>query len=190
MRAGVRYISNRSRVRRYLDLAADAEVIHLQQTLNAFGSNVATHFLRKQSTAAKIVTLHELDPEQISVPAANEVYNEADAVIVLDSDMKRKLVLTGVAEDLIHVVPVGVCLAPAHHTARDGIVFYGGHHLNKSKGFHILVQAYRRLLTVPRSRFRSFEFMAITGRSRRPVRLNWQVRTASHTQLNGLMTCP
>ena len=144
-RYGIRYASNHIRVARYLGLAPRANIIHLQQTLNAYGCDIAFHLLRRRMAAARVITLHELDPEQTDFPAYNKIYNMADAIIVHDSAIKEKLVSTGVAENLVHVVCCGTDLAESENLARDGIVFYGGHHLDKGKGLGVLLQAYRCL---------------------------------------------
>ena len=141
---------------RFAGLAAGADVIHFQQTLNAYGADVAFHLLRRRLPAARVVTLHELDPEQTAFPVRNQTYNLADAVIVHDSLIKEKLVSAGVAADLVNVVCCGTDLAEGENVARDGIVFYGGHHLNTNKGLGVLLQAYRclkdRWPAVPRLR--------------------------------------
>ena len=133
------------RASRYAGLASGADVIHFQQTLNAFGADVAFHLLRRRSGATHVITLHELDPEQIDFPIRNQTYNLADAVIVHDSLMKETLVSLGVAANLVHVVRCGTDLAEGDNVTRDGIVFYGAHHLTTNKGLGVLLQAYRRL---------------------------------------------
>ena len=145
LKCGIRYASNHLRAARYAGLASGADVIHFQQTMSAYGADVAFHLLRRRVDAARVITLHELDPEQTNFPVRNQTYNLADAVIVHDSVMKEKLVSLGVAANLVHVVRWGTDLAEGENVARDGIVFYGGHHLNKSKGLGVLLQAYRRL---------------------------------------------
>ena len=156
LKFGIRYASNYFRASRYAGLASEADVIHFQQTLNAYCADVAFHLLRRRSGAARVITLHELDPEQTDCPVRNQTYNLADAVIVHDSLMKEKLVSTGVAANLVNVVCCGTDLAEGENAARDGIVFYGGHHLKTNKGLGVLLQAYRclkdRSQAVPRLR--------------------------------------
>ena len=101
LKFGIRYASNYFRAARYAGLAAGADVIHFQQTLNAYGADVAFHLLRRRLGAARVITLHELDPEQTDCPVRNQTYNLADAVIVHDSLMKEKLVSMGVAANLV-----------------------------------------------------------------------------------------
>lgn len=145
LKAPIRKAGNRFRASRYAELGAGADVVHLQQILHAYGSDVAFRLLRQHLGAARVVTVHELDPEQTRFPENNQGYNLADAVIVHDSRMKDKLVSLGVAAELIHVVCCGTDLGEDDGVARDGIVFYGGHHLLTNKGLPLLMQAYRLL---------------------------------------------
>jgi glycosyltransferase involved in cell wall biosynthesis len=145
LKCGIRYANNYFRASRFAGLASQSDVVHFQQTLNAYGAAVAFHFLRRREPAARVVTLHELDPEQTAFPLRNQTYNLADAVIVHDHLIKELLVSAGVAANLVNVVRCGTDLAEGENVARDGIVFYGGHHLNTNKGLGVLLQAYRRL---------------------------------------------
>jgi glycosyltransferase involved in cell wall biosynthesis len=145
LRVGVRAASNTLRAKRYVDLASGADVMHLQQILAAYGSDVAFRFLRRPSDSARVITLHELDAEQVDRPERNRTYNLADGLIVHDSAIKEKLVSWGVAPELARVVCQGTDLEEGESVARDGIVFYGGHHLDEGKGISVLLNAYRRL---------------------------------------------
>jgi glycosyltransferase involved in cell wall biosynthesis len=154
------------RVARYADLAPQADVIHLQQTLGAFGSDIAFRLLRRRLDAARVVTLHELDPEQTDFPERNLTYNLADALIVHDSWMKERLVTLGVDAERVHVVRCGTDLSEGERLPRDGIVFYGGHNLNKGKGLAVLLQAYRLLkdrATAPIPRLRIHGHYGVTA---------------------------
>jgi glycosyltransferase involved in cell wall biosynthesis len=143
LKSGVRHFSNHRRVARYADLASGADIIHLQQTLNAYGSDVAFKLLRQPVSAVRVITAHELGPEQVKHPELNRAYNLAGAVIVHDNSMKEKLVSLGVDAEKVHVVCCGTELAEASDVPRDGIVFYGGHHLFSNKGLSVLLLAYR-----------------------------------------------
>jgi glycosyltransferase involved in cell wall biosynthesis len=145
LRAGIRSLSNARRAKRFADLASGADVIHFQQILGAYGSDVVFRFLRQRSNAARVITVHELDDEQTDFPERNRTYNLADAVVVHDSLLKNKLASLGVAEDLVHVVRQGTDLEEGESFARDGVVFYAGHHFNEGKGIEILLSAYRSL---------------------------------------------
>ena len=145
VKCGIRNWSNHNRAARYVSLASDAHVIHFHQTLAAFGSDVTFRLLRQPVGAARVITIHELDAEQIDSPKRNQAYNLADAIIVHDSLLKEKLVSLGVELDRVHVLCCGTDLTEGENVVRDGIVFYGGHHLDKSKGLEGLFQAYRHL---------------------------------------------
>ena len=145
LRSGVRAASNNLRAKRYVDFASTADVIHLQQILAAYGSDVAFRFLRRRSPVARVITVHELDAEQTDRPEGNLTYNLADALIVHDSAIKKKLMSFGVEPDLTHVVCQGTDLEEGESVAREGVVFYGGHHFNEGKGIGLLMTAYRRL---------------------------------------------
>jgi glycosyltransferase involved in cell wall biosynthesis len=139
------------RGKRYASMSADAEVAHFQQILNAYGSQVVFSWLRQPSGASRIVTVHELDADQLKSPKSNETYNLADAIIVHCEEMRQHLIRLGVRQEKIHVVLHGVNLpAPAAFAPaaaeeaehlREGIIFYGGHKLMSGKGIETLFKA-------------------------------------------------
>jgi len=145
IRAGVREASNSRRARHYVKLAEHADVMHVQQTLGSYGSDVIFHFLREKTGIARVITVHELDAEQTANPEYNLTYNQADALIVHDKAMKNKLAALGVHPDLVHVVCQGTHLAEGESVARDGLVYYGGHHFDEGKGVDVLLNAYKLL---------------------------------------------
>jgi glycosyltransferase involved in cell wall biosynthesis len=104
---------------------------------------VVFHWLRRPSAAARIVTIHELDPHQLEFPAKNRIYNAADAVIVHCEEMKERLVKLGVQPKRIHVVLQGVEIPAVEpgNDRREAIVFYGGHKLMTGKGIQTLFKA-------------------------------------------------
>lgn len=130
------------RARKYRQLSAGAEVVNFQQTLNAYGSTVLFHWLKQRSTAARVVTIHELDRHQLEKPQSNEIYNKADAIIVQQEAMKDQLVGLGVEADRIEIVLHGTALpALDSRQPREGVVFYAGHHPWRGKGTHSVFQA-------------------------------------------------
>ena len=134
------------RISRYLRDAVDSDVIHFQQTLGAYGSNSAFRLLKRGAIAARVITVHELDPEQSANPGKNTAYNLSDAIVVHDVVMKEKLVSLGVSSELVHVVCWGTDITDFDDVGlRDGIVFYGGHNLNKGKGLDVLLQGLKSL---------------------------------------------
>src|SRR5215469_14200036 len=112
------------RAKRYASRSRNSEVVHFQQILNAYGSTVVFHWLRQPSDAIRIVTVHELDRDQVEVPEKNQLYNLADGIIVHCEDMKRRLIDLKVQEDKVHVVLHGVSVPEAlPNVRRDAIVF-------------------------------------------------------------------
>lgn len=142
LRVRVRHISYLLRAKRYWKLSKEAELVHFQQILNAYGSSVVFHWLNQRSTAARVVTIHELDAYQMQFPEKNRIYNEADAIIVHCNELKEKLVGLKVEPDKIHVILQGTDIPKQKGTDhREGIVFYGGHKLMIGKGVENLFEA-------------------------------------------------
>jgi glycosyltransferase involved in cell wall biosynthesis len=130
------------KARRYAQLSKNAEVVHFHQVLNAYGAKALFHWLRQPSNATRIVTVHELDPDQLDAPESNRAYNLADGIIVHCEDMRQHLLRLNVQEDKIHVVLHGTELpATLHEGPKEGIVFYGGHFLTHNKGLDSLFKA-------------------------------------------------
>ncbi len=142
LRNRVRYYSYYFRARKYEQLSRPTELVHLQQTLNAYGSAAAFQWLQMPSAAAKVITVHELDPFQTRHPHMNALYNRADAIIAHCREMKEKLISLGVQRERIYVVPHGVDLpSRSADRPREGILFYGGHKLMSGKGIETLFKA-------------------------------------------------
>ena len=140
--------SSTTSARKYRKLSAGAEVVNFQQTLNAYGSTVLFHWLNQRSQAARVVTIHELDRHQLESPESNKTYNKADAIIVQQGAMKDQLVGLGVNPNKIEIVLHGTDLpAIDEHQAREGIIFYCGHHPLKGKGLQAVFQAMAVLKT-------------------------------------------
>jgi glycosyltransferase involved in cell wall biosynthesis len=137
----LRQVLYRARAKRYLAHARGAEVMHFQQTLNATGCATVYNWLRLPSDAARVVTVHELDPHQVDIPEVNKAYNLADRVIVHTEEMKTDLVNLSVQADLIDVIPQGVNIGPLPDETRSGLLYYGGHRLTGTKGFETLLEA-------------------------------------------------
>ncbi len=136
------------RARKYRKLSAGAEVVDFQQTLNAYGSTVLFHWLNQRSQAARVVTIHELDRHQLASPESNKIYNKADAIIVQQGAMKEQLIGLGVDPGKIEIVPHGTDLPIIdENQAREGIIFYGGHHPLQGKGLHAVFKAVALLKT-------------------------------------------
>lgn len=141
----LRQINYRQRAKTYLSHSGDANILHMQQTLNAYGSVATFNWLRLPSRAARIVTVHELDPYQLDFPKSNLAYNRADRILVHAREMKEKLVNYGVNSGRIELMEHGVEIQPLPQESRQGIIFYGGHFLGKGKGLETLFQAMARV---------------------------------------------
>lgn len=134
------------RARKYSQLSNGADLVHFQQILNAYGSDVVFHWLNQPSNAARVITVHELDGRQVECPDKNVTYNKADALIVHCEELREKLIHLGVKPDKIHVVLYGTLLPETDESRpRQGILFYGGHKLMSGKGLDTLFRAMRLL---------------------------------------------
>jgi glycosyltransferase involved in cell wall biosynthesis len=130
------------RAKRYSKLAKNANVVHFQQILNAYGAKAVFHWLNQPSNATRIVTVHELDPDQLDAPEKNKIYNRADGIIVHCEEMRERLIRLGVQEEKIRIVLHGTNMqASFPDTPRAGIVFYGGHFLTHNKGLDCLFKS-------------------------------------------------
>lgn len=123
-------------------MSKGAEIVHFQQILNSYGSSAVFHWLKQPSKATRVVTVHELDHDQIEFPERNKTYALADGVIVHCEEMKRKMAQLGVPEEKLHVVLHGADIpaAPAENQ-RSGIIFYAGHKAMTGKGIQTLFPA-------------------------------------------------
>ncbi len=147
IRLGLRNLLYRRHAARYAALSGAAEVVHFHQIANAFGADVVFHWLRARSQAARVVTVHELDEEQLEFKVRNRTYNRADAIIVHCEDMRRQLVELGVKDRLIRVVLHGTAVTPlSEDAAREGLVYYGGHFIMRGKNVQAMFEAYALLL--------------------------------------------
>jgi glycosyltransferase involved in cell wall biosynthesis len=130
------------RARKYHVFSAGAEVVNFQQTLNAYGSTVLFHWLKQQSPAARVVTIHELDRHQLESPESNRAYNKAEAIIVQQGAMRDQLIGLGVDRSKIEIVLHGTDMPPIYENQpRDGIMYYCGHHPFRGKGLREVFQA-------------------------------------------------
>ena len=137
-RGGISYF----RAKRFANLSKGAEIVHFQQILNAYGSSSVFHWLKQPSNATRVVTVHELDHDQIEFPERNKTYALADGVIVHCEEMKLKMAQLGVPEEKIHVVLHGADVpASSSENQRNGIIFYAGHKAMTGKGIQTLFPA-------------------------------------------------
>ena len=143
LRTQVRNLACWERARQFHRRDGAAEVLHFQQILNATGSVTVFHWLRMPSHAARVVTVHELDPYQLDFPESNLQYNRADRIIVHFQELKDSLCKLGVEGQRIERRAARRGDPPVGGRAAEGIIFYGGHHLSSGKGFNTLLQAMR-----------------------------------------------
>jgi glycosyltransferase involved in cell wall biosynthesis len=142
LRGAARGMMVTRKAKKYAELSKGAEVVHFQQILNAYGSRGAFAWLKQPSAAIRVVTVHELDADQMEQPAVNLTYNLADAVIAHCEEMRQQLIKLNVHPEKVHVVLHGTDLPELTPNAkREGIVFYGGHKLMSSKGIESLFKA-------------------------------------------------
>ena len=142
MRSAARTVLLSLRAKRYAKLSKNANVVHFQQILNAYGANAVFHWLGQPSNAIRIVTVHELDPDQLAAPEKNRIYNRANCIIVHCEEMKARLVELNVEESKIRVVLHGTNIPTSSPVGtREGILFYGGHFLTHNKGLDTLFKA-------------------------------------------------
>lgn len=148
-RFAIKHVFDDLRATRYERLARDgSDVVHFQQTLAAYGSDVVFRWLKRRGTARKVVTVHELDAQQVHDPSLNLAYNLADMVLVHDGALGRRLIETGVEPQRVQQVCHGVRVGsnpPSGFGQRRDIVFYAGHKPMSGKGIDTLIPAYAQL---------------------------------------------
>jgi glycosyltransferase involved in cell wall biosynthesis len=142
VRGAARSVQTARKAKKYAELSRNADVVHFQQILNAFGSKAVFSWLKQPSKAVRVITVHELDADQTESPATNLAYNRADAVIAHCEEMRQELIKLGVQPKKVHVVLHGTELpAIDPNQKREGLVFYGGHKLMSGKGIETLFKA-------------------------------------------------
>jgi glycosyltransferase involved in cell wall biosynthesis len=130
------------RARKYSAMLDRPDVVHFQQVLNGYGSKALFSWLKLPSSAARVVTVHELDADQLEFPETNLTYNRADAIIVHCAEMKEQLIRLGVQPEKIHTILHGTTVPTATaENSRDGILFYGGHKIKSGKGIDTVFKA-------------------------------------------------
>jgi glycosyltransferase involved in cell wall biosynthesis len=130
------------RAKKFAKLSKAAEIVHFQQILNAYGSNVVFHWLRQPSHATRVVTVHELDGDQLEFPERNKTYDLADGIIVHCEEMRKHLIELKVPQEKVHVVLHGATIpATMPDVHREGIIFYAGHKVMTGKGIQTLFKA-------------------------------------------------
>lgn len=149
IRLMARHAMDNVRARRFANHTPDGtDVVHFQQTLSAYGSDVLFRWLKVERSALKAVTVHELDNDQLTDVGQNANYNLAHVIFVHDHDLRDKMIGLGVDAHRIHIICHGARLPsarPEPMERRRNIVFYGGHKLMRGKGIETVMSAYSML---------------------------------------------
>ena len=140
-RGAARTVALYFRAKKFAELSKDAEIVHFQQILNAYGSKSVFHWLNQPSSATRIITVHELDADQMESPEKNEAYNRADALIVHCEALRQQIIGLKVRPEKVHVVLHGTDIPERSQEKREGIVFYGGHKIMTGKGLDTVFRA-------------------------------------------------
>ena len=142
LRGKARKVNSYFRANKFARLTRNEEIVHFQQILNAYGSNVVFDWLKQRSQAARIVTVHELDGDQTACPERNKIYNLADGLIVHSEEMRQQLLNLGVSGEKVNVVLHGASIPAAlPENKREGVIFYAGHKVMSGKGIQTLFKA-------------------------------------------------
>jgi glycosyltransferase involved in cell wall biosynthesis len=131
----------------YYGKSRDAEIIHYDQVLEAFGCIPLFVLALLASMGGKrlIVTVHEIDPFQKKHLWINKLYEKCTRVIVYSENMKGAVVALGVKPSQIKVARYGSVIQELVQQDRSKYVFFGGHNILTGKGYSSLVQALKLL---------------------------------------------
>ncbi len=145
----IKHVFDDMRARKFEALTdGEADAVHFQQTLGAFGSDAVFRWLKIRSHARKVVTVHELDAPQLAFTQGNRLYNLAHAVLVHDHKMGERLVELGVEPQRIHPICHGARISdtpPKPRAQRRDIMMFAGHTAMRSKGVDTAIAAYAAL---------------------------------------------
>jgi glycosyltransferase involved in cell wall biosynthesis len=140
-----RNTSESLRGRLYLKAISDCDIVHFHQSSDAFGYGSVVYFLKHEKRMKKVVSIHNLSPEQWRDSRLNLAYNMADAVIVPNNYFKDVLSRSEVDPAKIHVIPYGATLDPIGGMQREGAIMFAGSPLINVKGLEYLAPALRLL---------------------------------------------
>ena len=127
----------------YYRRARNAEVIHYDQVLEAFGCIPLFILLELASVFGKqvTVTVHEIDSFQRNHRWLNRIYRKADTIFVYSENMRRQLVDLGIGEERISTIKYGIPIPTLRDQVRTQYIFFGGHHITKGKGYIQVLEA-------------------------------------------------
>jgi hypothetical protein len=103
-------------------------VIHFDQGLEAFGCIplFILIYLASRSGKRVVVTVHEIDPFQLSHKRFNRLYDKSAEVLVYSENMKQQIVALGAAAENIKVIRYGTQIPELVATAREQYIYFGG----------------------------------------------------------------
>jgi len=127
----------------YYKRARHADVIHFDQVLEAFGCVPLFILIYLASWSGKrvVVTVHEIDPFQLSYKRFNRLYNKCAEVLVYSENMKRQIVGLGASAENIKVIRYGARIPELVSTDRKQYIYFGGHNITRGKGYVELLDA-------------------------------------------------
>ena len=140
-----RSLSEPMRGNQYIKSLSDCDIAHFHQASDAFGYSAVAYFLNHVHDKKKVVTIHNLSPQQWQNPSLNQIYNHADALIVHNHYFKNVITESGVEANKIHVIPYGAVLKPLKEYKRQGIIMFAGSPLIDVKGFEYIASALHKL---------------------------------------------
>ena len=130
--------------------SARYDLIHFDQVLKAFGalSFLTLLVVAKCFRKKVVVTMHEIDPIQKDHPALNRLYNRADRVVVFSQALKNQVVALGIDKERVNVISYCVEVRQRETSKkRSHFIFFGGHHMDHTKGIETLFGAIKILAT-------------------------------------------
>jgi len=133
----------------YYRNSRQADVIHYDQVLEAFGSIplFVLAMLAGLTHKRLMVTIHEIEPFQRAHRWMNRMYGKCEEVLVYSEDMKRAVVALGVAAEKIRVIRYGLVMPTLTQVRRTRYLYFGGHFILKDKGYPEFLGALKLLKT-------------------------------------------
>lgn len=136
----------------YYKRARRADVIHLDQVLEAFGCIplFIVIMLARAFDKRVTVTVHEIDPFQRAHLWTNRLYKSCAEVFVYSEDMRRQLLQVGVEPANVKVIRYGALIPELMSSERTKYIYFGGHNIQRGKGYVELIEALVKLKATDR----------------------------------------
>ena len=127
----------------YYKKARHADVICFDQVLEAFGSIPLFILIKLANLTGRrvVATVHEIDEFQKKHLWLNRLYNKCEAVHVYSENMKAELVSLGVNPEKVIPMRYGSVIPKKTATERKKYVYFGGHFINRGKGYEQFLNA-------------------------------------------------